>query len=393
MKDWIKKPWPFYDEDEISAVSTVLRNGKVNYWTGEEVKCFEKEFADFIGCKHAVAVSNGTLALELAIHSLGIGNGDEVIVTPRTFIASASCAILNGAKPLFADIDPESQNITAKTIEMAITSRTKAIIAVHLAGWPCNMDSIIRLAKKHYLKVIEDCAQAHGARYKGKIVGSFGHVAAFSFCQDKIISTGGEGGMLTTNDHNIWKIAWSYKDQGKSHDTVFNKKHPPGFRWLHASFGTNCRMTEIQASIGRIQLRKLPEWLKIRRNNAIILTKRFSTIAGLRVTNPPDYIEHAYYKYYVFIRPQLLKPGWNRNRIMVEINKHGIPCTVGSCSEIYLEKAFEGNGLRPRTRLKVAKELGETSLMFRVHPTLTINDMEKTADVVETVMSQASRSA
>lgn len=382
-------PWPRFAEDEIEATVQVLGSGKVNYWTGEEGRRFEEEFAAFTGCNYAIALANGTVALELALYALGIGEGDEVIVTSRTFIASASSVVMRGATPVVADIDPVSQNITAETVRAVITSRTKAIIAVHLAGWPCDMDPIIDLSRTRGLKVIEDCAQAHGAIYKGRPVGSLGDAAAFSFCQDKIMTTGGEGGMLVTSDKGLWERAWAFKDHGKSHDAVYNRQHPPGFRWLHESFGTNWRMTEMQAAIGRVQLGKLPGWVRKRQRHAVILTEGFSCIPGLRVTPPPADIGHAYYKYYVFVKPESLSDGWDRDRIMAAVNAEGIPCFSGSCSEIYLEKAFAG--LRQAARLPVARELGETSLMFLVHPTLSEEDMHDTVRAVEKVLRSAVR--
>lgn len=384
-----KAAWPYFEDDEVLSAAAVLRSGKINQWTGKEVQTFQEEFADACGVKHAIALSNGTVALELALRAFKIGSGDEVIVTPRTFIASASCAVLQGATPVFADVNRESQNITAETIRQAITSKTKAIIAVHLAGWPCEMDAIGALAAENGLIVIEDCAQAHGAKHMNRPVGAIGHAAAFSFCQDKIMTTGGEGGMLLTNDDDIWAAAWAFKDHGKNYETVYNKKHPPGFRWLHDNFGTNWRMTEMQAAIGRVQLRKLPEWVEKRRRNALILTERFSRLPALRVTQPGPRIYHSYYKYYAFTRPERLKPGWDRDRIMNEVVRNGIPCFSGSCSEIYLEKAFKGSGLQPPERLPVASELGRTSLMFLVHPTLTAADINIVAKVVEKVMAEA----
>lgn len=380
-------PWPYFADDEIQAAGNVLRSGKVNYWTGEEGQQFEKEFARSVGCEYAVALSNGTVALELALYVLGIGPGDEVVVTSRTFIASASCVVLRGAKPVVADVDPVSQNITAETVRAVLTPRTKAIIAVHLAGWPCDMDPILELAREKGLYVIEDCAQAVGARYKGRLVGSMGDVAAFSFCQDKIITTGGEGGMLTTQSKELWAKAWSFKDHGKSYDAVYNRQHPPGFRWLHESFGTNWRLTEVQSAIGRLQLHKMPGWVEIRRRNANILTEGFSRIRGLRVTVPSEEYYHSYYKYYAFVQPELLKAGWDRDRILSAVVAEGIPCFSGSCSEIYLEKAFADRGWQPAERLRTARYLGETSLMFLVHPTLAEQDMKDTSQVMEKVMA------
>ncbi len=378
--------WPFYSEDEIAAVSEVLRSGKVNYWTGEEGRHFEAEFASACATEYAIALANGTVALELALRALDIGPGDEVIVPCRTFIATASCVISCGAIPVFADIDPYSQNLTVDTIKQVLSSKTKAIITVHLSGWPCDMDPILELASAYNLKVIEDCAQAHGAVYKGRPVGSLGDVGAFSFCQDKIISTCGEGGMLVTDSQAIWEKAWSFKDHGKSFNAVYRTEHSAGFRWLHQSFGTNWRMTELQAAIGRLQLQKLPEWHLRRNQNAATLTHCFKDLQALRVLEPPDYIQHAYYKYDVFIRPEALKSNWSRDRIMLEINEQGVPCFTGPCAEVYLEEAFDRSNLRPPERLPMAKKLGETSLAFLLHPTLTDTEIDTTCDVVKSVL-------
>lgn len=383
-------PWPFFSQVEIDAALAPLVSGKVNYWTGQEGREFEKEFATHAGCAHSIALANGTVALELALHALGIGPGDEVITTSRTFIASASSIVMRGATPVIVDVDSDSQNITGETIRPHITHQTKAIIAVHLAGWPCDMDPILALAADHGLKVIEDCAQAHGATYKGRPVGSMGDAAAFSFCQDKIMTTGGEGGMLTTSDRDLWERAWAFKDHGKSYNAVYNREHPPGFRWLHESFGTNWLMTEMQAAIGRVQLGKLPEWTRLRQRNAAILNETFSRIPALRVTIPAPETGHAYYKYYAFVRPERLKDGWNRDRIMNAITAEGIPCFSGSCSEIYRERAFVDTGLGLSERLPVAWKLADTSLMLLVHPTLSEQDMEDACRAVEKVFSQAS---
>ena len=380
--------WPYFAPDEIAAAVRVLESGKVNYWTGEEGRHFEKEFAAFAGCKHAVALANGTVALELALLALGVGAGDEVITTARTFIASASCAVTVGARPVIAEVDRDSQNLTAKTIRAVLTQRTKAIIAVHLAGWPCEMDDILDLARTHGIKVIEDCAQAPGATYKGQPVGSLGDAAAFSFCQDKIMTTAGEGGMLTTNSDAVWERGWAYKDHGKSYDAVYRREHPPGYRWLHESFGSNWRMTEVQSAVGRVALRKVPDWVRTRRSYAQVLHEHFSRIPGLRVTIPPAHIGHSYYKYYAFVRPEALQPGWDRDRIVAAIEQLGVPCFTGSCSEIYLEKAFPRDW-RPANRYPVARELGETSLMFLVHPTLTKEHIQLTCTAVRQVMTEA----
>lgn len=385
--------WPSFTNEEAQAVESVLLSNKVNYWTGTECREFEKEFSAWCDTKYAIALANGTVALELALKAIGIGVNDEVIVTSRTFIASVSSIITAGATPIFADVDIETQNITVQTIQSVLTPRTKAIICVHLAGWPCDMDSIMILAQENNLKVIEDCAQAHGARYKNKPVGSIGHIAAWSFCQDKIITTGGEGGMVTTNDEKLWRRMWAYKDHGKSYKAVYESEHTSGFRWLHESFGTNWRMIEMQAVIGRIQVRRMLDWHSARKRNAeAILNACDEFPKSLRVVRPPDDIEHAWYKCYVFVRPEGLTAGWGRDQIMVEINNLGIPCFSGACSEVYLEKAFDNTSWRPKERLPVAKELGETSLVFLVHPTLTQDEITKITDAIQKIMSLASNS-
>ncbi|MCE9662460.1 DegT/DnrJ/EryC1/StrS aminotransferase family protein [Halomonas sp. M5N1S17] len=389
-------PWPSYTREEADAVSRVLLSNKVNYWTGQECREFEPEFARFAEAEYAVAVANGTAALELAMRGLDIGQGDEVIVTSRTFLASASSIVSVGAVPVFADVDPDSQNITAASVAEKLTPRTRAILAVHLAGWPCEMDDLMALAERHGLTVIEDCAQAHGARYRGRSVGSIGHVGCWSFCQDKIMTTGGEGGMVTTNDPHLWQRMWAYKDHGKSWEAVYKRAHPPGFRWLHESFGTNWRLTDMQAAIGRIQLRRMPEWRAARRANALRIWQAAVDCPGLRVPVVPSHCEHAAYKCYVFVEPERLEPDWNRDRIMAEMVARGVPCFSGSCSEIYLEKAFDSHsgkpGWRPERRLPVARALGETSLMLLCHPTLTEAELDKTCAVLGDVMKEASGS-
>ena len=391
-------PWPAFAHDEIEAAASVLASGRVNYWTGEHGRAFEREFAASVGAKHAVAVANGSVALELALHALGIRSGDEVIVPSRSFIASAACVLLRGARPVFADVDRNSGNLTAETICPRLSPRTRAIIAVHLGGWPCEMEAIVAIARKHKLKVIEDCAQAQGAMLRGKPVGSFGDAAAFSFCQDKIMTTGGEGGMVTTNDKVLWRAMWSFKDHGKSWDAVYEREHPPGFRWLHESFGTNWRMLEMQAALGRIQLRRMAQWSAARNANARRIHEALMPLADADgpirlapfVTSESGADVHAYYRYYCYVRPENLAPGWDRDRITAEITSRGVPCFQGSCSEMYREKAFEDVGLAP-DRLPRAMELGETSLTLLVHPTLTEEEIDKTCAVAADVLGGAAR--
>ena len=381
-------PWPSFTIEEADAVRDVILSNKVNYWTGRESREFESEFAALVGCKHAVALANGTLALELALICLGIAEGDDVVVTPRSFIASASSAVRVGAKPVFADVDAESQNITAETIEAVLTPATKAIIVVHLAGMPADMDPIMALAEKHNLWVIEDCAQAHGASYKGRSVGSIGHVGAWSFCQDKIMTTGGEGGMVTTNDDALHSRMWSYKDHGKT--KAPGQSHPHAhFQWERDSIGSNMRMLEVQAVIGRLQIQKLAGWVDSRRKHAQQILDTASRFSSLHVPYVPQNCEHAYFKCYLFVKPEQLHEGESRDTILRKIIAAGVPCYVGACSEIYREKAFQSLGLQPEHRLPVAKLLGETSLMFLVHPTIQAEHIDTTCRVLQQVMAEA----
>ena len=401
-------PWPSFTNEEAEAVKHVLLSNKVNYWTGTETREFEKEFAAWCDVPYAVALANGTLALDVALKALGIGPGDEVVVTPRTFIASVSCVVNAGAVPVFADVEADSGNISAATIAKVITSKTKAVICVHLAGWPCDMDLIMALSQQHGFKVIEDCAQAHGARYKGRPVGSIGHVGAWSFCQDKIMTTAGEGGMVTTRDETLWRSMWAYKDHGKSYEAVYERQHAAGFRWLHENFGTNWRMLEMQAVVGRIQLKRMTQWQTQRTAHAKAIAGACASFKALRVPAFQCNAEtcadacatacaeragcmHANYKFYAYINPADLNEGWTRDKVIDAINAEGVPCFQGSCSEVYLEKAFDGKGWRPEARLPTARQLGETSLMFLVHPTLTESDIQKTCHAIAQVMGMASR--
>lgn len=381
--------WPRFSEEEITAVTRVLKSGKINQWTGNEVCEFEKEYAKYLGVDYAIALANGSVALDLALIVLGIGDGDEVIVTPRTFVASASCIALRGASPVFAEVDRDSQNITLESVKKVFTDKTKAIIAVHLAGWPCELNKLRKFCDENNVFLVEDCAQSHGAKYNGKPVGSFGNISAFSFCQDKIITTGGEGGLLVTNDKKLWSKAWSYKDHGKDYDLISNKSSDDeGFSWVVRSFGTNYRMTEMQAAIGRIQLRKLDLWVEKRRKFANMFNDAFANCPALRTTIPPDKCFHSYYKYYTFLRPERLKGGWSKSRIIKKLNEKGIFCSEGTCSEVYLEKPFHQYY---QERLSVAKELGETSMMFLVHPTLNGSDIHYVIEVVKGVMKAATK--
>ncbi len=392
-------PWPFFSDDEIQAVVNVLKSGRINQWTGNEINGFETEFSRYIGTNHAIALTNGSLALDLALMALDIKKGDEVIVTPRSFVASAACVALREATPVFVDVDPVSQNITLETISKAAGKKTKAVIAVNLAGWPCDLKRIKLFCEQQNIFLIEDCAQSLGAKFDGSMAGSFGDCAIFSFCQDKIMTTGGEGGMLVTNNPDIWKKVWSYKDHGKDYDTVFLQEHQPGFKWLVNRFGTNCRMTEMQAAMGRVMLKKVDGWVKKRREFAELYNTAFDRIPGLRTTRPETYVYHSYYKYYVFINQDELKGSWNRDAVIDSLTKAGVPCNIGVCPEIYNEKAFKkgfykihgAQKNRETVFLPAARQLGETSIMFMVHPTLSPESIHYVIDQVKHVMKKAVR--
>jgi dTDP-4-amino-4,6-dideoxygalactose transaminase len=383
--------WPVFGDDEINAVRRVLASGRVNYWTGNECRTFECDFAAFVESRYAVAVANGSLALELALHAAGIGPGDEVVVPARSFVASASCVVVRGARPVFADVDTISQNVTADTIRESLTPQTRAVIVVHIAGFPCDMDPIVDLVRERGLVLIEDCAQALGARYRGHSVGSFGHVAAWSFCQDKILSTGGEGGMLTTNDAETWRAAWSYKDHGKNPEATSREGHTTGYRWIHDTPGTNLRMTEMQAAIGNVALPRVRDWIRRRRHLAGLLDDALSTVPAITLLRAPEDFEHAYYRYHVLVNLDQLKKGWDRDRVLRAVTELGTECYTGVCPEIYREKAFVDRGFAPADRLPGARYLADRTLMLQVYPTLSDSEILRAAAHVSQVFQDASR--
>ena len=375
--------WPFYADDEIEAVARVLRSGRVNQWTGGEVFAFQDALARTFGGKHCIALANGSLALELPLRAFGIGPGDEVVVAPRTFVASATCVMLLGAIPVFADIDPDSGNITAQSIEAVLTERTKAIIPVHLGGWPCDMPAIMALAERRGLLVIEDCAQSHGAEIDGRPAGSFGQAAALSFCQDKIISTGGEGGATLFQDEAAWDWAWSYKDHGKNRAKAMA---PPGpeFRWVHDSVGTNWRLTGPQAAIGLKQLAKLNEWHAARTRNAGIWAEALAGVPGVRVQLPGPRFRHAYYRFNFYLEPGAEEA---RQEILARAREAGLRLATGSCSEVYREAAFRD---LPEPDLPNARAMTRSSLALETHPTLRPERLrlraEKLAELIGAVV-------
>ena len=356
-------PWPVFNEDECHAVTNVLKSGKANYWGGNQGLLFEQEFANWCGTRHGLCVFNGTIALEIAMRSIGLDSGDEIIVTPRSFLASAASVAAIGATPVFADIDFESGNLTAESIAKVITPNTRGILVVHLGGWPADMPSIMKMANENGIKVLEDCAQAHGASIDGNLVGTFGHASTFSFCQDKIMSTGGEGGMILTNEDEVRDIAWSLRDHGRSRSKTLYDKHPFGFRWTQDRIGTNARMTEMQATIGRCQLHKIENWLQLRHDNATKYAVGLEGISGVHIPYPSGKMNHAYYRQLLIVENTK-----QRDKLIAGLNAVGIPATTGPCPEIYNEEAFVNLGYCPATPLPIASKLGKRSIVLLTHP-------------------------
>ncbi len=382
--------WPYFDRADTDAVAEVLESGKVNRWTGTKNAEFEKALADFAGTRRAIAVSNGTAALELALVGIGLKRGDEVVTSCRTFVASAGCVAARGGIPVVADVDANSQNISAETIEPLLTEKTRAIIAVHHAGFPCDMDPILELAKSRNLYVIEDCAQAHGAEYKGRPVGGIGYIGAWSFCQDKIITCGGEGGAVTVDDEAAYKRMWAYKDHGRDYDLVYNTVHPAGFKWYLETFGSNMRMTEMQAVLGIRGLGHLRDWSARRAENAAEIDAQIGDIPCVRLTEVPAWARHANYKHYFFIRPEFLGKGWDAQRIIGEINNAGVPAFSGTCWNISRENCFRRAGWeKGEKELPTAAQLRDTSVMTLVHPTISRNEAAEAGRVIARILRGA----
>jgi dTDP-4-amino-4,6-dideoxygalactose transaminase len=372
-------PWPIFEADEIAAVDAVLRSGRVNYWTGDQCKLFERAWSDYHGGMHSLAMANGSLTLDTALRVLNIGAGDEVIVSPRSYVASAMCAVLAGAKPVFADVEANSGNMTVASMEAVRTSRTKACIPVHIAGWPCDMPAISAWAAQHGIHIIEDCAQAHGAHIDGRSVGTWGVFSSWSFCQDKIMTTGGEGGMLCTPDLRLWKKAWQYSQHGKDYDLTHAKVAEPGFRWLIAHEGTNLRITEMQAAIGLCQLRKLDDWVARRARNSAIMQEKLRGLHGVRVPTTPA--GHAHYRCMAYAHTATDRP-----KLLAALIAAGLQANIGSCAEIYREPIFAQHGLAPTNSLPVAHALGETSIALMVHHTIDEVTMHRHAGEVRSAL-------
>ena len=391
---------PFYSNKSIQKIGPLLKSGKVNYWSGNECKKFEQEFSNYLGNKYSLAVSNGSVALEMALKALSFNKRDKIIVSPRSFIMSASCTLSVGLKPVFADVD-DNGNLSIEGIKKVYSKNVRAIILVHLNGLSCDLDPIMKFAKKNKIFLIEDCSQAHGAIYKGKKVGTFGDISTWSFCQDKIISTGGEGGMISTNNKKLWLKCWSLKDHGKNYNSCFVKKHKIGFKWLHDNLGSNYRMTEMQALLGREQLKILDKQIKKR-----------NIIANLYLNGLKDYYEkynilkkpdfeyktsywmgskktrnkntHAFYRLNLYINKDKIE----QLKLIEQFNKKKINCGIGSCPEIYREKIFKNLNFYPKKRLSNAKLLGEISIVFPINPNRALKKIKWEINSIKQILNK-----
>ncbi len=353
---------PTIGKEEVKAAAEVLKSGRLTQ--GEQVEKFEKEFAAFVGTKFAVAVSNGTTALQLALLAAGIGEGDEVITTPHTFIATAASIVQVGAKPVFVDVKPDSLNIDPEKIEEVVTTKTKAIIAVHLYGLPADMPAINKIAKKHKLIVIEDSAQAHGAQIRGKRTGSLGDLACFSFYATKNMTTG-EGGMVTTNKGSFAEEIQILRDQGQKG------------RYKHVMLGFNYRMTDIAAAIGRAQLKKLPAFNKKRIENAAYLTKKLNGIKGIKTPFVPAGYRHVFYLYTAVVENDY---PINRDQLLAKLNKSGVDARIYYPVLLSDENMFKSY---KRGSLDVVKKIHKQILSLPSHPSLTRQELGKIAEVIK----------
>ena len=374
-----KSKWPFYDINIQKKIIKILRSGKTNYLIGKEGILFEKNFSKFYKIKYSNVVANASLGLELSLLSLNLVKGDEVIVTPRSYHSSVSCVIRVGLKPVFADIDRNSMNICPESIIKNISRKTKAIICVHLYGMPCDMNKIKKISKEFNLKIIEDCSQAHGSKIGNKYVGSFSDISVFSYCQDKIISTGGEGGMIATNNKKLNDRIWSLKEIGKNKEKFFKiNSLSNDFPYVHDTIGTNARITEIQSCIGNYQLKQLKSYIRARNENAKIFFNKLKNCKHLIIPNHNSQITHSYYRYTVIISNEKL----SRSILMKNLKKKGVACTVGGCPTIYNEKYFVEKFNVNIKNYPNAEYLKNRTLSFLVDQTISKKEINKVSSIL-----------
>lgn len=328
--------WPIFGEEERKSLLGVFESGK--WWYGEKVKEFEEKFAAFQDAKYAVTCSNGTVALEASLIACGVGAGDEVIVPPYTFIATATAALNVNAIPVFADIDIETANIDLEDLKRKITPQTKAIIPVHFAGLPCDMDALSDIAQSHELKIIEDACHSWGTKWKGKGTGALGDCGAFSFQMTKNI-TSGEGGIVLTDNQELAEVIRSYINCGRRKDKPWYEHH---------ILGTNLRMTELQAAILLGQLSRLETQTLKREENASYLDEKLRDLPGIRVMKKDPRVSRRSYHLYVFRYIQEEWEGIERRKFIKALNKEGIPCSKGYPYPLYKNSLFSTKGNGPR---------------------------------------------
>ena len=349
---------PIITDEEIEAVTEVLKSGMLAQ--GKKVEQFQKEFAQYTQSKYGVATSSGTTALHTALVAADISPGDEVITTPFTFAATANSVLYSGAKPVFADIDPKTFNLDAASVEEKITDKTKAILPVHLYGQPADMDAICEVAQKHDLKIIEDAAQAHGAVYKGKKIGSIGDLGCFSFYPTKNITTG-EGGMVTTNNEELAEKAGMVRAHGESQ------------RYEHEILGYNYRMTDIAASIGLTQLKHIDEFNAKRNENAEYLTQHLQEIDGVTPPYVADDVTHVFHQYTIRVA--------KRDEFKDFLNENGIGTGVHYPIVLYKQPYYQAQNITGNC--PEAESAASEVLSIPVHPSLTQDDLDTIIDVIK----------
>ncbi len=387
-------PFPIYGEEEISAAERVLRSGKFSRLSGVEAHSFEQEYAAWFGVKHAIGANNGTSAIHMALAALEIGPGDEVIHTSHCFIGTATPTAHNGATPVFADIDPRTFNIDPKSIEAKITPRTKAIVPVHINGCPADMDEIMDIARRHNLYVIEDAAQAHGALYKGKKVGTIGDVGCFSFWEDKLMTTAGEGGIIITDNDEIAKRAIMFQNHGEA---AADSSYYVGERlYHHEILGWNYRMNELQGAVGREQLKKLDASIEGRRRNAHMLTELFNEVEGILPPYEPEYVKHVFYKYIIRLDRKVLDI--DAKDFVAALQAEGIPCSRRYPTPLHKQPVFEkkrglGKGQFPFTDevsygsgLPNCEELPHDLVRLLMNPNMAEEEVTDTVKAVKKVV-------
>ncbi|RLI37130.1 DegT/DnrJ/EryC1/StrS family aminotransferase [Candidatus Bathyarchaeota archaeon] len=337
--------WPIYDERELEALRAVLESGKWGIG-GERKAEFERRFAEYHGVRFGVAVVNGTAALEISLRAAGVPAGSKVLMPAYTFMATATASIYCNLIPKFVDIDPDTYTIDPKAMEESITGDEKAVIPVHIAGCPADMERITSIAERNGLVVVEDACQAWGAEWGGRRVGSFGDLSAFSFQSSKNI-TSGEGGIILTDDKELYEKAWSYHNCGR---------RMKGLWYEHFIPGTNCRMTEFQAAILLVQLERLPEQTRIRNERAAYLTRKLSRIDGITPLKRPEKVTNHAYHLYIFRYDEEAFGGLPREVFIEALNAEGIPCSPGY-RPLYKLPAFQRLGEIPFIPRELVREM------------------------------------